>query len=165
MSNYSQKSAEKSKAKRQRQLLTIIREEAVGTQNELAKRLKARGTRCTQVSISRDIRELGLVKLGGRYVAPSSQAVSSDFGDLSKNVSAFIQSITPVGGNLVVVKTLPGTAHSVGVLLDNLNWSELAGTVAGDDTIFVAVLGGQAGSKALARRLRALIKKENHHGG
>ncbi len=164
MDNYSEKQREKSKAKRQRELLALIREEVIGTQTTLAARLKARGMSCTQVSISRDIRELGLVKQGGRYVAPGHLSPSERVVDLSRNVSAFVRNITPVGDNLVVVQTLPGTAHSVGVLLDGLNWSELAGTVAGDDTIFVAVLGGRAGTEGLANRLRSLIKKETSHG-
>lgn len=164
MTNYSYDQPEKSKAKRQRELLALIREEVIGTQTELAARLKARGMSCTQVSISRDIRELGLVKQGGRYVATGHLSPAEKAVDLSKNVSVFVRSIIPVGDNLVVVQTLPGTAHSVGVMLDGLNWSELVGTVAGDDTIFLAVLGGRAGTEELANRLLSLIRKETTHG-
>ena len=107
----------------------------------------------------------GLGKRGGRYVAPDYHSASDELMDLTTNVSAFIKGIAMVGDNLVVIKTLPGTAHSVGVLLDGLNWHELAGTVAGDDTIFVAVLGGARGAKFLVKRLSALIKKEEKGHG
>jgi transcriptional regulator of arginine metabolism len=160
MTKYSQpKNNDNAKTKRQKALLSLIRQESLGTQGELVERLCKAGFPCTQVSISRDIRDLGLVKKGGRYAAPDSGASSESVFDLSSNIAVFIKSVTPVGDNLVVIKTLSGTAHSVGLLMDNLNWSKIAGTVAGDDTVFIAVLGGAKGCAEVATKLTQLIHK------
>lgn len=152
-----------SKAERQAVLIDIIRSESVSTQGILVDRLREKGFRCTQVSVSRDIRELGLSKKAGQYAVPSEvpapDAPLIDVAELSSNVSAFIVRATPVGDNLIVVNTLPGTAHSVGVLLDTLKWPRIAGTVAGDDTLFLAILGGPVGIKETVSKLTSLIKK------
>lgn len=146
---------------RQRVLLRLIHDHAIATQGELVKQLQAAGIACTQVSISRDIRELGLVKQSGCYVAPEGGGsdLKEEITDLRMNIAAFIRDISVVGDNLIVVKTMPGTAHSVGLLLDNVSWSNLAGTVAGDDTVFIAVHGGLKGCEAMAARLRDMKKK------
>jgi transcriptional regulator of arginine metabolism len=154
----------KNKAQRQDALLEIIRAESVRTQTELKERLEERGFVCTQVSVSRDIRELGLSKKAGRYTAPSDppppgDTQTIDVEELSSNVRAFVIRVTPVGDNLVVINTMPGTAHSVGVLIDHLHWPDIAGTVAGDDTLFVATRGGRVGVKRIVSKLVSLIKK------
>ncbi len=144
------------KTKRQGRLLEIVRTRSVTTQTELAELLVKAGTNCTQVSISRDIRELGLVKRDGRYVMPDAPEGAPDLDDLAGTVGGFIRAVELVGQNLVVVRTLPGTAHSVALLLDAVDWPGLAGSVAGDDTIFVAVQSSKVGGK-VARNLRNLM--------
>ena len=163
MTNYSNGNHRNNKAARQRALLDIIRSESLGTQADLVKKLRQKGFVCTQVSVSRDIRELGLSKKAGRYAVPSEppppDVPALDVSQLSTNVSGFVRRITPVGDNLVVVNTMPGTAHSVGLLIDNLGWSDIAGTVAGDDTLFVAVLGGNRMVEKIVSKLMNLIRK------
>lgn len=159
MTNYSRNGSENAKLKRQKALLSLIRSESLSTQGELVARLNRTGIPCTQVSVSRDIRELGLVKRGGRYTAPEASIMPESVSNLSENISIFIRSVTIVGDNMVVIKTLPGTAHSVGLLVDNVNWSKVAGTVAGDDTVFLAVLGGASGCTEVAARLNHLVQK------
>ena len=161
MNKYSEEQREQSKSTRQRALLRLIQNHSIATQGELVKQLQTAGIACTQVSISRDIRELGLVKQGGRYVAPEMPGsdLKEEVADLRSNIAVFIRDISVVGDNLIVVKTMPGTAHSVGLLLDNVSWPDLAGTVAGDDTVFIAVHGGRAGCRAMALRLKNMTKK------
>lgn len=161
MNNYSNKQVHVSKRERQRVLLSIIRNESIRTQSELVSHLKDRGISCTQVSVSRDIRELRLVKRSGRYTEPEDPMGESQMIDeLASSVTVFLREVTMVGENLIVVKTLPGTAHSVGSLLDHVDWEGLVGTVAGDDTIFIATRGREKGGKGIARKLQRLMRNE-----
>jgi transcriptional regulator of arginine metabolism len=148
------------KARRQRQILEIIHRQPVGTQSELAAALRKAGFKVTQATVSRDIKELGLVKASDgrmvRYLAPgeSPAALTEDrirrlFRDYVCEVSA--------NESLVVVKTLPGAAQGVASGLDHAGWPEILGTVAGDDTIFVAVRS-QKLVPALKKRLAALLE-------
>ncbi|MCP4599878.1 MAG: arginine repressor [Proteobacteria bacterium] len=145
-----------SKTKRQTKLLDIVRSQAVTTQAELSSLLIQAGIHCTQVSVSRDIRELGLVKKDGRYIVPDESTDIPDIDELANTVSGFIRSVETVGENLVVVQTLQGTANGVALLLDAVNWPGIAGTVAGDDTVFVAVRSDKAG-QIIVRNLRKLM--------
>ncbi len=156
MTNYSQNP--KSKAERQDKLLGIVRSNTVTTQTELSERLDQAGFPCTQVSVSRDIRELGLVKQSGQYVAPNEPKENPELEGLASTLSGFLKRVEIVGENLVVVKTLPGTSPSVAMLLDQVNWQGLKGTIAGDDTIFVAVENKKAG-QTVSRNLRKLMKE------
>jgi len=137
--------------KRQRQslVLELVAQEPLGTQQEIARALKRRGVRATQVSVSRDLSELGLVKAGGRYVAggAASPAVSSD------PITAFVRSAAAAGPNMVVLRCETGSAPRVGLSLDQATWPGVVGTIAGDDTVFVA-----AASAAEAARLIRLIQ-------
>ncbi|MBI4874758.1 MAG: ArgR family transcriptional regulator [Acidobacteria bacterium] len=118
---------------RQSQILKIIRTKNVHTQDELAGELKACGIPAAQVTLSRDIRDLGLVKTqeGYRQIVPDSAGPS-----LATVAAEFLQDIR-VAQNLVVLKTAPGHASSLAIALDQANWSEIVGTIAGDDTILV----------------------------
>lgn len=143
------------KAVRQERILELVRGGSVRNQEELVRRLKRAGVSCGQASVSRDVRELGLVKQDGRYALPGSGV-----GDLEVRqgtVSAFLEGVEMVGQNLVVVRMLPGTAHSLAVFLDHGGWPGIAGTVAGDDTIFIAVRNRTAGRK-VARRIRKMME-------
>ena len=127
------------KPQRQAALLRLIRARPVENQEQIVALMRREGVRVTQASVSRDIREMGLVKLAGRYV-PAAQALAAtaDGAPLELEVG-LITGLEPIGANLVVVKTRVGAASSVAVVLDHELGKIAAGTIAGDDTVFVAV--------------------------
>jgi len=131
-------------------ILEVVSEHLVTTQAELVHLLNDKGVECTQASVSRDIRELGLVKRKGRYVPPDLPAVVSDVRELGIKVGGFLCSMTIVGDHLVVIRTLPGTADSIALYIDHASWPGVVGTIAGDDTIFIAVTSLAAGTRVLA---------------
>jgi transcriptional regulator of arginine metabolism len=132
-------------------LAKIIREQAVGRQSELVAMLRKHTA--TQSSVSRDLRELGVAKLGDRYVLPENAAqVKEDFSTLKQ----FVRSLQTAGTNLTVLKTTVGAAQSVAVAIDTARWSEVIGTISGDDTIFIATAGAREQQK-LGERLGALF--------
>lgn len=148
-----------SKAERHTRLLEIIRRESIGTQSDLAERLQQEGIACTQASVSRDIRELGLVKRGGVYMAAEEPGSGTpDTEDLAGSIRPFLRSAVAVGEHLVVVHTVTGTANSVGMFMDQTGWPGLVGTVAGDDTIFAAV-EDRAAADELVTRLQAILEE------
>ncbi len=122
------------KAARQTAILEAITQEQVATQNDLVRCLKKRGIAATQVSISRDIAELGLVKAGGAYRPATGEAAHDD----EMPLRTFVRSVTAAGPNLTVIRCDTGTAPRVGLVLDGLAQPGLVGTLAGDDTVFVA---------------------------
>lgn len=139
------------KAFRQGQILKLIRGKRIPTQEDLARELKERfGVETTQVTLSRDIRELGLLKTpdGYRQVgsAPAGPDLAAIAGELLQDVRR--------AQNLIVLKTSPGNANALAVALDKENWPEIVGTLAGDDTILVvapdAATAGELAKKLLA---------------
>ena len=131
-------------------MLEIIRSSRVRSQEELSSFLKRESIEVTQSTLSRDIRELGLVKIRGSYQiaadvnsAPSEEVLRRAFGQFVIR--------TGVSGNMVMLKTSPGNAHSIGVVLDAAQWPEILGTVAGDDTVFVLLRNSRLGRKVLER--------------
>jgi transcriptional regulator of arginine metabolism len=134
-------------------LAKIIREQVVGRQTELVALLRKLGVVATQSSVSRDLRELGVAKLGDRYVLPAaSTQAKSDFSTLKQFVSARLTA----GNNLTVLKTTIGSAQSVAVAIDSAQWPEVIGTISGDDTIFIATAGLEA-QRQLGDRLFAIF--------
>ena len=134
-------------------LAKIIREQSVGRQSELVMMLRKLGHVATQSSVSRDLRELGVAKLGDRYVLPEAASrAKNDFATLKQFVSARLTA----GGNLTVLKTTIGSAQSVAVAIDSAQWPEVVGTISGDDTIFIATASADAQRK-LGERLLALF--------
>ena len=134
-------------------LAKIIREQAVGRQTELVAMLRKHGHVATQSSVSRDLRELGVAKMGDRYVLPEAATPSkNDFSTLKQFVNARLTA----GTNLTVLKTTVGAAQSVAVAIDTARWPEVIGTLSGDDTIFIATAGPREQRK-LADRLLALF--------
>jgi transcriptional regulator of arginine metabolism len=134
-------------------LAKIIREQPVGRQTELVAMLRKHGHVATQSSISRDLRELGVAKMGDRYVLPDTAiAVKSDFSTLRQ----FVNARFTAGTNLTVLKTTVGSAQSVAVAIDTAQWPEVIGTISGDDTIFIAT-GGARAQRKLGLRLLALF--------
>lgn len=147
------------KHERQSRLLEIVRSERIATQEDLVARLHAAGVDCTQASVSRDVRELGLVKHGGHYAAPESATAVPDLDAFAARLSGFLLKTTIVGEHLVVVHTLPGTAHTIGLYIDGMAWPGVAGNVAGDDTVFVAVFDRAAADRVAAALDR--LKEDN----
>ena len=127
------------KEKRQKKILELIAERSIGTQEELTKALLAEGCQTTQATVSRDIREMGLRKVsedgrGSHYVA----GISGTSTTYRQILSSGILSMEPAG-NLIVVRTVSGAAMAVGAALDHMQLEGIAGCIAGDDTIFLAV--------------------------
>ncbi|HYX42543.1 MAG TPA: hypothetical protein VE821_12635 [Pyrinomonadaceae bacterium] len=118
------------KERRQQRLLRLIRVKPLGTQGELAAHLARAGFTATQSSVSRDLEELGIVKQRGRYVVPQPTNGKAVRGLLSLDVA---------GDALVVAKCEPGLASSVAVEIDGAAIPEIVGTLAGEDTVFIAV--------------------------
>jgi transcriptional regulator of arginine metabolism len=115
--------------------------------------LRKHGHIATQSSVSRDLRELGVAKLGDRYVLREDAApIKEDFSTLKQ----FVRSLQIAGTNLTVLKTAVGAAQSVAVAIDTARWSEVIGTISGDDTIFIATAGPREQQK-LGERLGALF--------
>jgi transcriptional regulator of arginine metabolism len=147
-----------SKNDRQAELLKIVGSNVVKTQARLCTLLKKAGISCTQVSVSRDIRDLDLVKRDGHYVVPEDQGETPSLKALQEAICGFIRQAETVGDHMVVVKTIPATAHSIALFLDRVDWPGLKGTISGDDTVFVAVKDKNTG-KQVAQRLRKLMKE------
>jgi transcriptional regulator of arginine metabolism len=129
-------------------IVRILRQTAVGRQAELVELLRAEGFDATQSSVSRDLRELGVLKGADRYLLPAVEdaLTPSHFED----VQTFVKGYRAAGPNLTVLRTTTGTAQSVAIALDKARWPEVVGTIAGDDTIFIATASART-----QRRLHA----------
>lgn len=124
---------------RQEAILEILVEnKGVRSQEELVELLAQRGFTATQSSISRDLQEIGVRRVKGRYVLqPWKKVGQGDF----QQVVGFVQGFKAAGSNLVVVHTSPSAANVVAWAIDTSGWPEVKGTVAGEDTLFIAVDG------------------------
>jgi transcriptional regulator of arginine metabolism len=137
---------------RRTQILDLLKREPIATQAELCERLARRGIQVTQATVSRDIEELGLIKSRKGYRMPGPPAsLKLPQPALPIILKEFLWEVRKAS-NLVVIKTHPGNAHSVAAALDAEQWPEVVGTVAGDDTIFIAT-----GSAPEAARIRKKI--------
>lgn len=125
------------KRQRHRRLLALLAREPIRSQQRLCRRLAAVGIRVTQATLSRDIKELGLVRTpeGYKAVAPAVPPLPPP-PPLAHLVQEFVREMTEAG-QLLVLKTSPGSAQPVAASLDGQKWKEVAGTIAGDDTILV----------------------------
>jgi transcriptional regulator of arginine metabolism len=121
------------KSYRQGQILKLIRGKRIHTQEELAEELKSLGIAATQVTLSRDIRDLRLVKTREGYQEMAEEEKGPQFSLLA---AEFLRDVLRAQ-NLVILKTSPGHANTVAVALDGEGWPEVVGTIAGDDTICV----------------------------
>ncbi|HEV2351418.1 MAG TPA: ArgR family transcriptional regulator [Terriglobia bacterium] len=141
---------------RRNQILELLRTEAVATQTDLRRKLHRLGIRVTQATVSRDIEELGVVKTREGYRLPDSAPVlAPPQPTLEIILKEFVREVRRAS-NLVIVKTHPGNAHSVAVGLDAEHWPEVLGTVAGDDTIFIATGGARPAAQLLKKILGVL---------
>lgn len=134
-------------------LRRIIRTGTVGRQADLVRLLEREGFEVTQSSVSRDLRDLGVAKVGDRYVLPGDAV--APVADFSR-VAGFVLGVVAAGPNLLVVRTTIGTAQSVALEIDRSRWPEVVGTISGDDTIFVATDTARR-QRAVADRLRAIF--------
>ena len=136
-------------------IVRILREGLVRKQQDLVRLLKQAGHPATQSSISRDLRDLGVLKASGRYVLPPDEVTraNGDFGMLAQ----FVRELRSAGPSITVLRTTIGAAQSVAVAIDKAQWPEVAGTISGDDTIFIATASAGAQHELIAR-LRALFR-------
>jgi transcriptional regulator of arginine metabolism len=135
---------------RRRRILELVATRELRTQDELAEALAASGGPATQSSVSRDIAALGLVKVDGVYRRPPRVLRPRGNPD-EERIAEDVLSADAAGDALLVLKTAAGEASHVAVGLDRLAWPEVVGTIAGDDTIFVAVRDRAARVRTLAR--------------
>ncbi len=139
-------------AMRRDAIVSILRRTAVGRQAKLVELLRHEGHDATQSSVSRDLRELGVVKAGDRYFLPAGEEIA--VADHFETVRSFLNGYQAAGSNLTVLRTTTGTAQSVAIAVDKARWPEVVGTIAGDDTIFIATAGARM-QQRLHERLRA----------
>ena len=148
------------KSARHTVILDIIERYNIDTQEELASRLRNQGMNVTQATVSRDIKELRLIKVladdGGYKYATVDKA---EAGLKDRFISIFAHSVISIitTGNLVIIRTISGTAGAAAEAIDSLRWEEIAGTLAGDNTIFIAVKEGEDGSE-LVRRFQTILR-------
>ena len=139
-------------------LKRLLRETTVRRQADLVRLLRREGFDCTQSSISRDLRELGVAKFGDHYVISNESSAAVPANDAFAALAGWVRDVLTAGPSLTVIKTNPGSAQSVAVAIDNANWPEVVGTISGDDTLFVATAGA-AEQQVLVSRLRSLFFK------
>ena len=149
------------KESRQQAILDIITQQDVETQEQLLIALRARGFRCTQATISRDIKELQLVKElnqkgSYRYVL-SVRKGNGEHDERLRNIFREGVISAAAAQNLIVVKTMPGLANAAAAALDRMNFPEVVGTIAGDDTIMAAVLSRLA-AEAFCDEIRDMLR-------
>jgi transcriptional regulator of arginine metabolism len=142
---------------RQKAILDLVRGGEIASQEELLQGLLARHIEVSQSTLSRDIQELRLAKAGGFYAVVGAEAPrTSDEGGLRRIVKEFVTSID-IAENLVVIKTGSGNASTVSQALDDIGFAESIGSIAGDNTIFIAVRSSKD-AKKLEKRLRGLLE-------
>jgi len=142
---------------RQQQIRDLLDARPISTQHELASALRGRGFRATQATVSRDVAEMGLIKVsrnGSRaYALPPRTGQPETTAD--ERLALILRDLPldiRVCGLLLVVRAVPGSAHAIAAALDRTGWPEVAGSIAGDDTIFVACTD-RAALERVRRRL------------
>jgi len=142
---------------RQGQILNLLAQASVANQDALRRQLVRRGLRVTQATLSRDLRELKLVKTaeGYRPLAAIGEE-SPSLPHIARAVSEFLLDIRPAQ-NLLVLKTPPGGAQPLAAAVDAEHWKEIAGTLAGDDTVLI-ITPSRSACAALAKRLKELLR-------
>lgn len=147
------------KSQRHIRIREIIAKNNVETQDELVDYLRKAGFNITQATVSRDIKELSLIKvpyMDGRY--KYSLPADQRYNPLQKLSRALVDSFVSIDHteNLIVLKTLPGNANTVGVLIDHLDWTEIMGNISGDDTILI-ICKKKEETKQMVQRILDLL--------
>lgn len=144
------------KRTRQGAIRDLVETRPIRTQQELAAALRERGFRTTQATVSRDVAELGLVKVqrGGVpvYALPARTGDGEASGE--ERLARLLHDLPfelAESGSMLIVRTLPGSAHAIAAALDRARWPEVAGSIAGDDTVFVACADRRALGRLRAR--------------
>ena len=149
------------KSERHAMILNLIETTNVETQEELADMLKQRGICVTQATVSRDIKELRLIKVLAENGGYKYDTVDkAEAGMKERFVRIFGDSVVGINtsANLVIVKTLSGSANAAAEAVDSMHWNDIVGTMAGDNTIFIAARDEKA-VPDIVKRLSAMIKK------
>ena len=143
---------------RQGQILKLLANEHVASQDELRRQLIHLGVRVTQATLSRDLRELRLVKTAEGYRPLSAAAAeeTAPLAALARAVKEFLLDIRPAQ-NMLVLKTPPGGAQPLAAAVDGEHWKEVAGTLAGDDTVLI-IAASRGASAAVKKRLEELLR-------
>lgn len=147
------------KGQRHIKIRDIIANNDIETQDELVDHLKSAGYNVTQATISRDIKELHLVKVplsDGRY--KYSLPADQRFNPLQKLKRSLMDAFVKIdsASHLIVMKTLPGNAMAIGALIDNLDWEEIMGTICGDDTILI-ICRTQENAEIISKRFLEML--------
>jgi transcriptional regulator of arginine metabolism len=147
------------KVQRHAAILKVVRDRRIESQDELREALATEGFNVTQATLSRDIRELGLAKLsdpqgGAFYTHPHRAAVRPDLAQILPTLLVSVDGVGP----FLVLKTASGSAGAVTEALDQAGWSEVMGTIAGDDTVLV-ITRSQRLREAVASRIQGLVRK------
>ena len=146
--------------RRQEAILSLIEACEIETQGELCEALAAHGFSVTQATVSRDVKELHLYKVRGKEKRFRYACIRENESGITDKMRALfrtcVQFIRPVG-NLVIIKTLPGSASNAGVAVDELSLREVAGSIAGDDTLLL-ICESAEDAAAVAERLDAVVK-------
>jgi transcriptional regulator of arginine metabolism len=142
---------------RHHQILSLIHAKSISSQMELSRHLAAAGCQVTQATLSRDLHELNLVKTAHGYKLPEDLKSSHPSEpEVRRALGQFMTGVA-TAGNLVVIKTHPGNASPLAIQLDAMEWPEIMGTLAGDDTILVVARSLQA-ARLLQRRLTRMAQ-------
>ncbi len=139
-------------------ILNLINEYEIDTQEELTEKLIARGFNVSQATVSRDITELKLVKHAGREKKFKYVVVKKDFGAVSTKILNLYKSVVLSvcsANNLIVIKTLSGNAGTAGMAIDEMRFSQILGTIAGDDTLLV-ITKNSSDAELIVKSLRSL---------
>jgi transcriptional regulator of arginine metabolism len=142
------------KLARQQAILELAHEGPLPNQQELCKILARRGFQATQATLSRDINELRLVKTSEGYILPNGDQATEPMPAVSRVVREFVREVRRAQ-NLLVIKTIPGSAQPVGLAIDAEGWDEVVGTVAGDDTVLI-ISGNNKKARELQTRLEGM---------
>jgi transcriptional regulator of arginine metabolism len=146
-----------SKAARQKAILEIVRKASIASQEDLQDVLRKKGFRVGQATLSRDIHEIGLVKSGEGYEIPQGGSTSEPaLPRVARMVREFVLEVR-LAQNLLVMKTSVGSAQPVAAALDGEHWTEVVGTLAGDDTILV-ISSNKKTAAGLAARIRGMLR-------
>lgn len=151
-----------SKRKRQEAILSLVAKHQIATQEELVERLSRVGIHTTQATVSRDIAELGIARIGGpnsHYIKPADgMGIASGVGreERLRRLLRDLPLTVRRGQGIAVLTTTPGSANSLASAIDATAWPEVIGTIAGDDTIFVALTLQPRAYGGLAQRLARL---------
>jgi transcriptional regulator of arginine metabolism len=145
---------------RQRAIRDLVEQRPIRTQQDLAAALRERGFRATQATISRDVAEIGLTKArrgsGRAYVLQARQVEAEASGeDRLRRLLTDLPVEIREAGLMLIIRTLPGSAHALAAALDRTRWPEVAGSIAGDDTVFIA-FADRRGLRRTRQRLEGL---------